>query len=178
MPDTLIQQVTQESFSTSMGDTVLHEIVTTELISQGVMGPRGPAGPPGAEGGDVPTPIFPIVDLKTAASLTAGAFTHLDSVIVAVGTSGKLQQVTLSSSAPCKWEVKMRTGGVDTALDVIFTSGNTGNVPTHEWEPPHRDYASLTGNGTDSLFRVTVTNLDARNAAAVYATFFFDEVGL
>ena len=50
MPDTLIQQVTQESFSTSTGETVLHEIVTTELISQWTVGPAGPPGPIGPAG--------------------------------------------------------------------------------------------------------------------------------
>ena len=50
MSDTLIQQVTQESFSTSTGETVLHEVVTTELISQWTIGPQGPPGPEGPVG--------------------------------------------------------------------------------------------------------------------------------
>ena len=50
MPDTLIQHVTTESFSTSTGETVRHEIVRTEILSQGINGSPGPVGPAGATG--------------------------------------------------------------------------------------------------------------------------------
>jgi len=171
--DTITQIVLTETFTNGAGATVSAPVTATSLIAQGIAGPVGPAGPAGGE--DV-SPIFPIVDAKTASNLAAGASVHLDSVIVALFKIGKVQQITLSSSVACKWEVKKRTGGVDTALDTIFTSGFTGSSPTHEWEPPHRDYASLVGNGVDSVFRVTVTSLDGRNAANAYTTFMFDEV--
>ena len=50
MPDTLIQHVTHETFTSGTGETVLHEIVRTEILSQGIMGPPGPVGPAGATG--------------------------------------------------------------------------------------------------------------------------------
>ena len=121
-------------------------------------------------------PVFPIVDPKTSASLAAGASANLDSVVVANLKIGKIQQITLSSSAACKWEIQKSTGGVATTLDIVFTSGFSGNSPTHEWEPPHKDYAELTGNGVTTFFRVVATNLDALHPANVYSTFMFDEV--
>jgi hypothetical protein len=45
-----------------------------------------------------------------------------------------------------------------------------------QWVPPNKQFAQQAGNGSTSLFRVTVTNLDGRNACDVYATFYFDEV--
>lgn len=152
-------------------------VVASELLSEGIVGPPGPQGPAGSgSGGEEDVPTFPVTDPKTSANLAAGASVNLDSVVIPNAKTGKCSQVTLSSSVACKWELKKSTAGVDTTLDVIFTSGNTGNAPSHEWEPPHRDYASLAGNGVNTFFRVTATNLDAHNAANVYATFFFDEV--
>ena len=128
------------------------------------------------QGGDAVTPTFPVVDLKIASALGAGVTETLDSVVIPNGKIAKVQQITLSSSAACKWEIQSSTVAVVTDLDVVFTSGVTGNTPTHEWEPPHRDYVELVGNGSNTFFRVSVTNLDARNPANAYVTFFFDEV--
>ena len=121
-------------------------------------------------------PVFPIVDPHVTTDLAAGDAITIDSLIIAAGKTGKIQQITLSSSAACKWEIQKLTGGVPTVLDVIFTSGFTGNSPTHEWEPPHKNYAELPGNGVDTFFRVIPTNLDARNAAPAYVTYYLDEV--
>lgn len=121
-------------------------------------------------------PAFPVVDPKSSASLAAGNSVNLDSVVIPTGKSGKVQQITLSSSAACKWEIQKLTAGVPTTLDVIFTSGNSGQQPSHEWEPPHKDYAALVGNSVNTFFRVIAMSLDARNPANVYSTFFFDEV--
>jgi hypothetical protein len=146
------------------------------LIALGSQGPPGPPGEDGLTGGDVPAPIFPIIDVKVASAVAAGASANLDSVIVANAKIGKIQQITLSSSAAYKWEIQSMTAGTPTSWDVIFTAGVSGNTPTHEWEPPHRDYTDLAGNGTNTFFRVVATNLDARNPANAYATFYFDEV--
>jgi hypothetical protein len=150
--------------------TMIDELVS--VVSVGVMGPPGPMGPAGEE--DMPT--SPVVDPKSSSSLAAGNSVNLDSVVIASGKIAKVQQITLSSSAACKWEIQSMTAGVPTTLDVVFTAGVSGNQPSHEWEPPHRDYAALTGDGSTTFFRVAATNLDARNPANVYATFFFDEV--
>jgi hypothetical protein len=155
---------------------VLEDVI--EFIELGIQGPAGPQGDTGPMGpvGAEEVPTFPIVDPKSSTNLGAGTSVNIDSVAVSGTKTGKVQQITLSSSAPVKWEIKKSSLGVDTTMDVVFTSGNTGNSPTHEWEPPHRDYTQLVGNGTSAFFRVTATNLDASHAANVYATFYFDEV--
>ncbi len=165
MSESLIQEVVQETFTLGSGETI---------ISGGATGPPGPAGPGGSGEEDVPT--FPVVDAKSSTDLAAGASVNLDGALIPNGKIGKLSQVTLSSSIAVKWVIKKSSGGVDTTLDVVFTSGNSGNTPSHEWEPPHRDYAKLTGNGSNTFFRVTATSLDGRNPANVYSTFFWDEV--
>lgn len=149
---------------------------TAEIVEELRQGPPGPQGPAGESGGDVPTPTLPIVDPQSSSDLAAGDSVNLDSTAIADGSAGKLQQITLSSSAPAKWVIKKSVSAVDTTLDVVFTSGNSGQTPSHEWEPPHQDYTEITGNGADIFFRVTATNLDARNAANVYVTFFINEI--
>ena len=172
MADTLTQNVTHESFTTGEGNTLLLTLLATTLLSQGVIGPQGPAG----TGGDEMVPEFPIIDVKSSSSLGSGDSVNLDSVIVPDFKIGKVQQVTLSCSAAAKWVIQKMYNGVSTTLDIVFTSGLTGNAATYEWEPPHRDYAELTGDGTTTFYRVSTTNLDGRNPANVYVTFMFDEV--
>jgi hypothetical protein len=167
-----------EILETLVGLEVTEEVVElTEIAYQGIPGPQGATGPPGPSGSEEESmPIFPVVDPKSSTSLAAGASVNLDSVVIPTAKIGKVQQITLSSSAACKWEAQKLTAGVPTTLDVVFTSGNSGQQPSHEWEPPHKDYTALTGNSVNTFFRVVATNLDARNPANVYATFFFDEV--
>lgn len=61
--DTLIQNISYESFSTSNGDTVLIETIDTDIVSEvaigppGPVGPEGPLGPAGPQG--VPGPTGP-----------------------------------------------------------------------------------------------------------------------
>jgi hypothetical protein len=170
---TIINEVVEvvQVDDTSQSVEIVEQVVEVVNVAE-----QGPPGPQGEQGGDVPAPTFPVVDPKSSADLAAGASVNLDSEIISNGVTGKVQQITLSSSAPCKWVLKKSSGGVDTTLDTIFTSGNTGQSPSHEWEPPHRDYTDLTGNGVNTFYRVTATQLDAKNAANVYVTFFFDEV--
>ena len=170
-----ITEVTEENAESANIEILEQIIEVIESVQNGIQGPRGIPGVDGG-GGDVPTPEFPIVDPKSYVDLAAGASVNLDSVIIDNAKTGKVQQITLSSSVAGKWTIKKSSGGIDTVLDVIFTGGNSGQNPTHEWEPPHRDYTSLTGNGTNTFYRVTATSLDAYNAANVYATYFIDEV--
>lgn len=173
MSETLVVEYRTETLSLDSGETLLLTETALELLSEGIM---GPPGPPGEQGGDVPTPTLPIVDPQSSSDLAAGDSVNLESTAIADGSAGKLQQITLSSSVPAKWVIKKSVSGVDTTLDVVFTSGNSGQTPSHEWEPPHQDYTEITGNGADIFFRVTATNLDARNAASVYVTFFINEI--
>lgn len=181
MSETIRITQVREIVTLASSEQVVIENDNVSIVSIGIQGPVGPPGATGPQGpaggtGEEEVPTFPIVDPKSSSNLAAGASVNLDSVVVANTKTGKVQQITLSSSAPCKWEIKKSSGGVDTTLDIILTSGNSGNMPSHEWEPPHKDYATLAGNGSNTFFRVAVTNLDARNQASVYVTFFFDEV--
>jgi hypothetical protein len=166
MPDSL-----SVSYSS---DTLTQSGTAASILSQGIVGPPGPAGAEG--GGEVAVPEFPIVDPQFVSSLAAGASANLDSVIIAANKIGKLQQITLSSSAACKWMIQKMTDGASTTLDIVFTSGFSGHAPTHEWEPPHKDYAELIGDGTTTFFRVMVVNLEGAFPVNCYCTYMFDEV--
>ena len=117
----------------------------------------------------------PVRDPLMAAALAAGASVDLDASTIAVAKTGKLVEVFVASSVACKWIVKTRDGGIELTLGVLFTGGLTGD-PNDSFQPPDKGFCTLLGNGVDENFRVTVTNLDARFAADVYATVFWDEV--
>lgn len=152
----------------------------TEVVSVGIQGPSGPQGATGPQGPsgseEEAMPTSPVRSHQTSSSLASGGSVNLDATAITNLKTGKVQQITLSSSAACKWVIKKSAGGSDTTLDIIFTGGVSSVNPSHEWEPPHKDYATQLGNGSTNFFRVTVTNLDANSPADVYATFFFDEV--
>lgn len=119
--------------------------------------------------------VNPIRDTLTSAALAAGGSVDLDGTTIASGKIGKLQAVMCASTAGlCKFTIKARDGGVETVVGVLFTSQDR---PTFTWVPPEKQYDTLLGNGVDENFRVTAKNLDALNAADVYATIYWDEVG-
>ena len=114
MTDVLIQQVTTESLSTSNGDTVVHEIVVTELLSQGIVGPpgpQGPVGPAGAPGSGTSVPW------------------HED-----VFTLGGNQTVFVLSTTPAANTVSMYVNGLRQTNDNFVVAGSsvtvTGFTPT------------------------------------------------
>lgn len=152
-----------------------------EVLEVGVQGPQGiqgPLGPPGSGGGGGGSGIVGIGVMNTLTSLNlpAGGSIDLDGAVIDATTTGYLLAVDYSSSAACKWEIKTRSGGVDVLRVTKMTSGLTGGQPEGSWWSPDHNYVSQPGNGLSTTFRVTVTNLDARNAANVYATIFWDEV--
>lgn len=108
MSDVLIQQVTTESLSTSNGDTVVHEIVVTELLSQGIVGPpgpQGPVGPAGAPGSGTSVPW------------------HED-----VFTLGGNQTVFVLSTTPAANTVSMYVNGLRQTNDNFTVAGSTVTV--------------------------------------------------
>jgi len=46
--DTLIQNITTESFSTEHGETITQALFRQEILSHGIVGPPGPAGADGS----------------------------------------------------------------------------------------------------------------------------------
>lgn len=91
--------------------------------------------------------VNPVSSSATSANLAAGAAVDLDSAAIAVGTTGKLMGVTLSSSVAAKWVIKERDGAAETTIDVVFTSGLAGGQPSFQWRPPTKDFHQLAGDG-------------------------------
>jgi hypothetical protein len=118
-------------------------------------------------------PIGPLL-YSSSVAVNAGSSDDMSTPAISTGKTGKLAQVTLSSSVACKWVIKTAEGAVESTIDTVFTAGLTGN-PTVLWAPVHQDYVPLDG-GAGNVFRVTATNLDAKFAATMYATFWWDEV--
>lgn len=106
-----------------------------------------------------------------AGDVVAGLAVDKDTPSIAVGTSGKLGGVTIAATVPVKAEIKTVSGGVETLHDVVFTNEA---VLSYTWEPPHDTYITLAG-GAGNKFRVTLTNLDTRDTADLYATIYYDE---
>ncbi len=121
--------------------------------------------------------VSPTSDYITSAALAAGASVDLDGTTIASSSVGKLLSVVVSSSVPCKCEVKSRDGAVLVTKAVLFTSGATSH-PTERHTPVSKDSVTLAGNGVDENFRVTATNLGTQSleAADVYVTIEWDEV--
>lgn len=118
---------------------------------------------------------FAVRDFRSSASLAAGVAVDLDGTTIAVGKTGKLLGVDVSSSVACKWVVKTRDGAVELTVAVLFTGGLAG-MPNAPFRVPDKSFATLAGAGVDENFRVTVTNQDAENSGDAYATIYWDEV--
>ena len=117
----------------------------------------------------------PVRDALSTASLAAGSSANLDGTIIAAAKTGKLIAVVMASSVACKWIVKTRSGAVELTMGVVFTGGLSGR-PFDRFDPPDKNFCTLAGNGVDTNFRITATNLDGKLAADAYATIFWDEV--
>jgi hypothetical protein len=120
--------------------------------------------------------VAPVNDFRSSSNLAAGAAVDLDASVIANGATGRLLRVLLASSLPCKWALATRAGAAVVTRAVLFTSGLSGQRPSETWDAPDPELVILAGNGTDTQFRVTATNLDAAHAADVYATIQWDEV--
>lgn len=117
----------------------------------------------------------PVRDALSSSALAAGASVDLTGTAVAASKTGKLRRVYLASTAGLvKWIIKLRDGAVETNVGVAFT---TQSEPTFQWEPPQDSEDQIVYASGDENFRVTATNLDQENAADVYATIYWAEVG-
>lgn len=119
--------------------------------------------------------VQPVTDVRTASGLAAGASADLDGTAIGVGKTGKLLAVDMGSSAACKWEIKARDGGGAITKVILYTSGLAGQRPSDRWDAPSPDFVSLAYASGDENFRVTVTNLDAHNAADASVSMSWDE---
>ncbi len=117
----------------------------------------------------------PLVAARTtgeATSVSAGGSSDITGSTIPNNVTGKLMGVNMSSSVAGKYEIKSRDGGVETLIDTIFLNA----YKPYMWKPPHRDFASRAGDGVDTSYRVTVTNLDNSQTADMHATMYWDEV--
>lgn len=120
-------------------------------------------------------PVSPRTDFVTSSSLAPDASVDLDATAISSATVGKLFQLSVASSMPCKWEFKTRDGVVEVLRFVIFTSGITGEA-SKEFRPSNKEAYTLAHISGDENFRVTVTNIGLFQSADVYTTFEWDEV--
>lgn len=106
-------------------------------------------------------------------SVAAGGSTDLDSNQISSGLTGKLLQIIVSSSVPFKAEIKTVLDAVPSST-LITGISRTGFLDITLVSKRFVTVAQSASVGLDG-FRVTVTNLDTSEAAAVYATFLYDE---
>lgn len=122
-------------------------------------------------GGGSDTPTSPTLDNATSSGTAAGSSANLDSADLG-GSTRKLAQVILGASVPWKAVVHaMENAASVKQYPVIF--GQAGQ--SFPWTLPHRDYASraFAANAGFDGFRVVMTNMDANEAADLYATFLY-----
>ena len=122
------------------------------------------------------TVVSPATSVLSSTDLAAGTSVLLDGAVIPSAKVGKLIQVTVASTVACKWVIQTRDGVTIVTVDTIMTSGLAGGKPSEIWRAPNKDFTQLIGAGIDENFRVTVTNLDGRNAANAYVTLYWDEV--
>lgn len=122
-------------------------------------------------GGGSDTPTTPVNSYDTTAAVAAGATDNHDSADLG-GSTRKLTKVVVGASVALKGEIQSVINGAGTTIGVIFSPA--GGIA--EWEPPHRDYASVvfSANAGFDGFRVIRTNLDASEAADVYSNILYE----
>jgi hypothetical protein len=116
--------------------------------------------------------VSPVVDALNSSALAAGSSANLDGTFISASATGKLVQVTVSSSVACKWIIKTLDGAAETTIAVLFTPA----FNTFVWRTAEKDYNTLAYSDGDETFRVTAINLDQDNAGDVYTTIEWDEV--
>lgn len=116
----------------------------------------------------------PVRNALSAASLAAGASADLDGSVIPSGKIGRLMAALVSSSAAARWVLKTRSGASEVVIGVMVTGGLWG-CASFIWLPPSKHHDTLSGNGTNTNFRITVTNLDNNNPADFYGSIYADE---
>lgn len=112
-------------------------------------------------------PTSPVSSVQTSAAVAAGASATLDTADIPTKVG---YGVDLTASVPFKAVVSIVANGVATTVTTLF--GRAGEAV--RWVPPHKAFFTVAGAtaGQDGL-RAVVTNLDASEAADVYATFYY-----
>ena len=118
-------------------------------------------------GGGAEAPTTPVTEALTSAALAAGAAATLDTLDI---PTKKLWALTASATVPMKIVLSTVANSVATTKNVFFVGAGDPFV----FVPPVRlrDFYTVGGAtaGIDA-FRVVITNLDASEAADVYASF-------
>jgi hypothetical protein len=120
-------------------------------------------------GGGETAPTSPTIDTASSSALAAGASADLDSAEIT--TTSYLGQVVVASSVPFKAVVKKVLNGSATTVATIFGGPNVPAV----YRPAHRQYVAVTASAGVDVFRVSVTNEDASEAADVYSSFEYQQ---
>jgi hypothetical protein len=127
-------------------------------------------------GGSADTPTSPINLYGASSGTAAGATSNLDTSDFGAATK-KCTKVIFGSSVPMKAELQYVDNSVGTTLAVGFSpAGGMGEL-TPPGDRTGRNYWSHTFSATAGLdgFRVIRTNLDASEAADLYATICYED---
>jgi|ERR1043166_7211490 hypothetical protein len=119
-------------------------------------------------GGGTDVPTSPVNKPGTSAALAAGSSANIQTVDLGASGTLKLAKVRVGSSVAAKWIIQAVDNAVATELTTVFTQAGE----SLEVQPRHRNYWShtFTANAGFDGFQVNATNLDASEAADVYAT--------
>lgn len=108
--------------------------------------------------------------LVAATALAAGGSSALNAADIATATTGQLAGVDVGSTVPFRADVETVSGARVIRATLYGRAGETV-----QWRPPSRRFIELAG-GAGIRFGLTVTNLDANEAADIRATVYWDEV--
>lgn len=101
----------------------------------------------------------------TSANLAAGVGVALNGSNVPAGSTGKLYELTCSSSVATKVQLGTYSGTTFVAKRVFFVPANT----SFSYAPSRYDAITQTGGAVNS-FQAIITNMDNANAADVFAS--------
>lgn len=110
-------------------------------------------------------------EILSSVALSAGANDDLDATDIPIGKVGRLLGADLGGSVPFRYDIQVVNGARVTRSTIY-----TGAGETKLWRPPFgAKFIELNG-GANIHFGLSVTNLDASQAADARATLYWDEV--
>jgi len=101
----------------------------------------------------------------TSAALAAAATANLDSANVGAGLTGKLLEITASSTVNMRVDIIRVEASNTTSRTFIVAKGTP-----FTYRPTDRDAITVAGAASGRNFRLAITNLDNNQAADVYAS--------
>lgn len=114
--------------------------------------------------------VSPQHSVVAAIALAAGSSAALDGAAITAATTGQLAGVDVGSTVPFRADVETVSGARVIRATIYGRAGETV-----QWRPPSRRFVELAG-GAGIRFGVSVTNLDASEAADIRSTIYWDEV--